>query len=323
MRLLQNFLIFILLTAIGILYKRYEGKYFPDEELDKYNLVRKYLLNESESMTGKEILWIHTKHEINSRDWASFGSRNSRKLNQPYKDLCVESIIRQCGDSFNVCLINDDSIPKLLPEWTIQLNQLPNPIKENVRNLGLCKLLEAYGGLIVPDSSIMLRNIKDLHNEKLDNTDMYVSELVNRNSSSEKSRFFPSRKFMGCKKGSKSMKELIENLEIIISENQNDFVKFDGLIDKHINKLCTEGKCSIVCGKALGVKDKENKVILIEDLLNDSPLNLCMCSLKCIILPDDEILKRHKYNWFARLSHRQVLEGDFEVSKFMVLSLGK
>ena len=33
MRLFQNFLIFILLTAIGILYKRYEAKYFPDEEL--------------------------------------------------------------------------------------------------------------------------------------------------------------------------------------------------------------------------------------------------------------------------------------------------
>ena len=55
MRLFQNFLIFILITAIGILYKRYEAKYFPDEELDKYSLVRKYLLNESESMTGKEI----------------------------------------------------------------------------------------------------------------------------------------------------------------------------------------------------------------------------------------------------------------------------
>ena len=40
-------------------------------------------------------------------------------------------------------------------------------------------------------------------------------------------------------------------------------------------------------------------------------------------LTDDEILKRHKYNWFVRLSHRQVLGGDFQVSKFMILSLGK
>ena len=323
MRLFQNFLIFILLTAIGILYKRYEAKYFPDEELDKYSLVRKYLLNESGSMTGKEILWIHTKHEINSRNWSSFGSRNSRKLNQPYKDLCVESIIRQCGNSFNVCLINDDSIAKLLPEWSIRLNELADPIKENVRQLGLAKLLHAYGGVIIPDSTIMLRNIENIHKEKLAQNDMYVGELINRNSSSVSNRFFPSHKLMGCKKESQSMKELIENLEVMISTNHNDVVKFDGIIDRHINKLCMEGKCGIVCGKSLGVKDKENKVILLNQLLNNSPLNLCMCSLTCIVLPDDEILKRHKYNWFARLSHRQVLGGEFQASKFMILSLGK
>ena len=323
MRLFQNFLIFILLTAIGILYKRYEAKYFPDEELDKYSLVRKYLLNESESMTGKEILWIHTKHDINSRNWSSFGSRNSRKLNQPYKDLCVESIIRQCGNSFNVCLINDDSIEKLLPEWSIQLSQLADPVKENVRQLGLAKLLHSYGGVIIPDSTIMLRNMENIHKEKLSRNDMYVGELINRNSSSVSHRFFPSHKLMGCKKESKSMKELIENLEVMISTNHNDVVKFDGIIDRHINKLCMEGKCGLVCGKSLGVKDKENKVILLNQLLNNSPLNLCMCSLTCIVLPDDEILKRHKYNWFARLSHRQVLGGEFNVSKFMILSLGK
>ena len=323
MRLFKNFLIFILLTAIGILYKRYEAKYFPDEELDKYSLVRKYLLNESESMTGKEILWIHTKHDINSRNWSSFGSRNSRKLNQPYKDLCVESIIRQCGNSFNVCLINDDSLEKLIPEWSIQLCGLADPIKNNVRQLGLAKLLHSYGGVLIPDSTIMLRNMESIHKEKLSRNDMYVGELVNRNSSSVSHRFFPSHKLMGCRKGSKSMKELIENLEVMISENHNDVVKFEGIIDKHINKLCLEGKCGLVCGKSLGVKDKENKVILVNQLLNNSPLNLCMCSLNCIVLPDDEILKRHKYNWFVRLSHRQVLGGDFQVSKFMILSLGK
>ena len=81
--------------------------------------------------------------------------------------MCVESIIRQCGNSFNVCLINDESISKLLPEWSIQLCQLADPIKENVRQLALAKLLHAYGGVLVPDSTIMLRNIKSLHKEKL------------------------------------------------------------------------------------------------------------------------------------------------------------
>ena len=58
------------------------------------------------------------------------------------------------------------------------------------------------------------------------------------------------------------------------------------------------------------VKDKENKVILVEHLLNNT-LNLCMCSLSCIVLPDDEILKRNKYNWFVSMSHRQVLGGEY------------
>ena len=238
-------------------------------------------------------------------------------------DLCVESIIRQCGNSFNVCLINDESIGKLLPEWSIQLCQLADPVKSHVRQLGLAKLLHAYGGVLIPDSTIMLRNIEGLHKEKLQQNNMYVGELVNRNNSSVSQRFFPSHKLMGCKKNSESMKELVENLEVIVSENNNDLVKFEGLIDRHINKLCLEGKCGIICGKALGVKDKENKVILVDHLLNNSPLNLCMCSLSCIVLPDDEILKRHKYNWFVRMSHRQVLGGDIQVSKFMILSLGK
>ena len=169
----------------------------------------------------------------------------------------------------------------------------------------------------------MLRNIESIHKEKLLHNSMYVGELVNRNNSSVSHRFFPSHKFMGCRKESKSMKELIENLEVMVSNNHNDVVKFEGIIDKHINKLCVEGKCGLVCGKSLGVKDKKNKVVLVNQLLNNSPLNLCMCSLCCIVLPDDEILKRHKYNWFVRLSHRQVLGGDFQISKFMILSLGK
>ena len=87
MKIVKYVTIFILLTTIGMLYDRYIKKFFPDEELNKYNLVRKYLLNETDSVLGKPLLWIHTTHNINSRKWPSFYSRNTRQLNQPYKDL--------------------------------------------------------------------------------------------------------------------------------------------------------------------------------------------------------------------------------------------
>jgi len=50
MNIVNYVLVFIAVTAIGMLYDRYSRKFYPDEELDKYNLVRKYLLNESDSL---------------------------------------------------------------------------------------------------------------------------------------------------------------------------------------------------------------------------------------------------------------------------------
>ena len=323
MKFVQYIMLFILLTTLGMLYDRYKRKFFPDEELDKYDLVRKFLLNESNSKSGKPLLWIHTTHKINARKWESFYSRNTMRLNQPYIDMCVESVVKYCGESFNICLIDDDSFERLLPKWSIILSDLSDPIKTHVRELCICKLLHEYGGLIIPNSTIVLKDLKDLYSGKLKEKEFFVGEFANRSNSNMYSRFFPSNKFMCCKKGNSAMKELISNLEISVSGDNSDQPEFEGTTDKYIYKLVKEGKCGLVCGKALGTKDKNNNVVLIDALLNEAPLNLCFCSLYCICLPGKEILHRTKYNWFARLSHRQVLEGNTQVSKFLLLCHGK
>ena len=159
MRIVKYIMFFILMTTIGMLFDRYKKKFLPDEELDKYNLVRKFLLNESESSNGKPLLWIHSDYEVNARNWDSFYSRNSKQGNQPYIDLCVESVIKHCGNSFNICLINDDTFSKLLPKWSIKINGLSNPIKKHVRTLALCKLLYTYGGMCIPNSLIVMKDL--------------------------------------------------------------------------------------------------------------------------------------------------------------------
>ena len=52
---------------------------------------------------------IHTNYDVNTRNWLDFKSRNTKNLNQMYLEMCVESIVKFCSKSFNVCLINDDS----------------------------------------------------------------------------------------------------------------------------------------------------------------------------------------------------------------------
>lgn len=65
---------FVILTVLGALYEKYKVKFVPDEELEKYDLIKKYLLNGNEYLGGKPILWVHTTHNINARNWVNFGS---------------------------------------------------------------------------------------------------------------------------------------------------------------------------------------------------------------------------------------------------------
>ena len=129
---------FIIITAIGILYDKYKEKYDPEPEKVQFDLIQRYLLNErGVDGNDKPILWIFSDYEINSRHWKSFGSRNTNDLNQPYIHMCIELVIKWCGDSFNICLINADSFDKLLKDWTINVSELSEPIRGRVIKLGL------------------------------------------------------------------------------------------------------------------------------------------------------------------------------------------
>ena len=112
MRLQKLFVAFILITTLGIFYDKYREKYDPDPEKLQFDLVQEHLLenNGDLNLIKKPIMWIHIDYDKNSRHWGSFYSRTSNNLNQPYLNMCVETIIKHCGDSFNICLINGVSI---------------------------------------------------------------------------------------------------------------------------------------------------------------------------------------------------------------------
>jgi hypothetical protein len=202
------------------------------------------------------------------------------------------------------------------------MDGLADPIKSRVRILALTKLIYTYGGMLVPNSTIAIKDLKPLYNEKISNNKMFTGELINRSDSNVHSRFSPSHKIMGCVKSCNNMKLLSEHLEILISSDNTDQANFEGNVSRYLRKLMNDGRCNIICGKGLGTKNKKNEPILIDNWLEESSVNLCMCSLYCIILPDDEILSRTKYQWFARLSHLQVLEANTQASKYLIISRG-
>ena len=75
-------------------------------------------------------------------------------------------------------------------------------------------------------------------------------------------------------------------------------------------------------GVEIGVKDVHGKTILIEDLLSNHYLNI-FPNAYGILIPAREILNRTQYEWFARLSPKQVLQSDTIIGNYMVVNLGK
>ena len=70
-------------------------------------------------------------------------------------------------------------------------------------------------------------------------------------------------------------------------------------------------------GKIIGTRDKNNKPILLEDLMESKPIELDPSNVG-IYIPHDELMRRTKYNWYAYLNSEQVLETNVFISKYML-----
>mgnify|MGYP001317080850 CR=1 FL=1 len=323
MNITNYILTFIALTTVGILYDKYSKKYDLNNEERDVNLIKKYLLNENNVLVEeKPILWIHSSTEVNSRNWKNFKSRNNNNLNQTYLVLCIETAIKHCSESFNVCLINDDSFEKLLPKWNINLNGLSDPIKSHVRTLGILKLMYNYGGMLIPNSMIVLKDLNELRSELLTSNKLLAGEFLTRNNISSKSQFFPSHKLLCCNKNNDVIFNLINKMQVLISKDNTADMDFTGELDREIYKECIRGNVQLIDGKALGVKTNDNEVILIDDLVGNSYLDI-NSDFHGLYIPSDELLKRTKLNWFVRLERSEILRSNTNIGKYLLLSLGK
>ena len=312
----------ILLCIIAFLYTRYYekmDKLYSDSNYD--STIRKYLANQdSPSLADKKkkpLLWIPINYEMNSRYWKSFGSRNSTELNQPYLYLTIKSIIRQSNDSFQICLIDDDSFPKLLSNWSIDMTKIGSPIVDKIRQLGLMKILYTYGGMIVPPSFLCMRDLKSFYEMGTTGNKMFVVENIDRNSTSVKNEFFPDVRFCGAPKELQVVKDLTVFMEQTISTDYTAESVFLGEFDRWIDARRNDIK--VIDGKMIGVKTMNDEMILIDHLLSNDYLDIYPQTYG-IYIPQNEILNRRNYEWFARLSPKQVLQSKVIIGKYILLA---
>ncbi len=296
-----KWIILIVFSLIAnYMYREYKQVEETFESNEHYKLVSEYFLDKGNKK--KPILWIHTSTEVNARNWESFFSRNSTKLNQPYLQMTMKSIYDHCKDSFNICLINDASFSSLL-SWNIDLDDLADPIKSHYRQLGLSMLLHQYGGILVPQSFLCTRDLKPLSRECF-----FVMENINHGVTHDQRTYFPDVVFMGCKKKNDTMKRLVEYQEELYKDKteQSDFIG-------NVSLWLQRQKVTIIDGAWIGIKKIDHSPVTLAEVLGTSTIELP--PHYGIYLSQEEILKRPKYSWFSRMSTEQILESPFFFSK--------
>lgn len=323
----SNYIYSLIVTiAIGFLYNRYKRFEDGDEEKASYGMVQKFLINadngnedNSLAKNKKPILWIHMNYDINARWWSSFYSRNSTDLNQPYLYLTIKSIIDACGKDFDICLIDDESFMKLMPDWTINVPLIADPIKSKVRELALAKLLYKYGGFLVPPSFICFQSLLPLYTYYTNRGQMFVGEMLNKTTTSSQMLYFPNTTFMGCGKECPIMSTYTHYIESVISQ---DFVDESTIVGAY-GRWCYEksllGEVGIIPADKLGIRDADGASIAIDRLIQNTYVHLSGDVLG-IYIPVDDIINRTAYNWFARLSAKQVLQSDTTIGKYLLIT---
>jgi len=307
--------------TVGILYKRYEDKLSSDMSARNDAAIREYLITDSDDLTGivqtKPILWIPIHYEYNSRNWDSFGSRSSYDLNQPYMYLTVKSIIHHCKESFHICLVDDKSFVRLMPDWKYANARLSNPVADHVRRLGVTKLLHIYGGMTVPPSFLCLRDLIEMYtNGTSDSKSMFIAENRNRSVTFSTREYIADPNIMGAPAGNSEMGALAMYMEKLTESNKTSSADFTG----EVSEWCAANQRIIkVDASLIGVRDKNGRSIMIEDLLSNNYLDLTTHAYG-IYIPSEDVLSRTKYAWFARLSGNQVLKSNTIVGKYLLIA---
>lgn len=314
-----------LLLLVGYLYDKYKFSLDKDKQFEDFEIVQKYLLGESKEISelrnsSKPILWIHINYEKNSRNWESFFSRSNTNLNLPYFYFTLKSLISKNNNDFNICIIDDSTITKLLErdEFDYNLEKISNPRRKNVRLLGLAKLVNKYGGLVVPPSFLSFNSFKNI-NSIIENNILVFGENKNNTVSYDQYPFIPDINIFGSLKGNEQLKNFIEYLENLANKQYTNEGFFLGNINNYLLNKLRKSEIALIKAQYLGLKNSNNNEIMIDDLFKTNLIEFNENTYG-LYIPYESLLSRHNYNWFNYLSIKEILESEFILAKLLILN---
>ena len=123
---------------------------------------------------------------------------------------------------------------------------------------------------------------------------------------------------MGGKEENEFILEYIESLKILDSKDKTDELRFRNKPSIFLNN----SHIDMIDGKLIGVRDKYNNLITIENLFSEKEIILNE-NVYCLYIPQNEILSRNKYQWFSKLSEVEIINCDNNICNNLVKVLNR
>ena len=264
-------------------------------------------------MTGTKLpkIWLfYDNSEINSREWADFGSRTSHVINIPLLNLLYQTIVMTNGDKYKVEVIGGlTGVAELLGEDT-----LPSQVKKG--SLGVAEMdwirtaiLAKFGGLWLSPAVLCMKGFGDLPSNKIvafgeEDESMYGSAGAS-----------PGFRALWCPNAGNQVmvdweRRIRDRLESQLGGLQ---IRGDAKSDwAEIDKEVVE-----VRRKAEFGRKADGKKLELEDIFsNASPVTVPSNAIYMAI-PYRELLDRRIFGWVLKISEEDLLESNTFISNIL------
>ena len=148
---------------------------------------------------------------------------------------------------------------------------------------------------------------------------MFLCETTDRNITSTDFDYYPSLSFCGAPKSCDMVQQLIDFIQRTASRDFTAESKFVGDFDRWCEKRVQNKEINLIVGVEIGTKTIDDKPVIVDDLMSNQYLNLYKGTYG-ILIPAEEVLKRKNYEWFARLSAKQVLNSNTIIGNYLLLA---
>jgi hypothetical protein len=180
--------------------------------------------------------------------------------------------------------------------------------------------------MTVPNSFVCMKNLKKLYDMGVENDKPFICENVNRFTNvlldKHKRTFTPDSQIMGAKKKSPGLRLMADYLKI---RNQNPHfsgdVEFMGFTSEWCIGQIQSGYMNLIGGEYIGTKTTNGKPILLENLMEEAPLDICPMRNFGILIPREDVLNRIHYQWFATMSSSELLTTTPIIVKYILASM--